>query len=160
MHRAESVGNAMSKQRYEKEIEEILSKYDQEKGRTERKPSDTKPIRDFRSGAPGRGTPRNSLNMPNWKRLSAGQYIAAAFGVALLAILVRSVAPLLASIMVLLAVVLFLVPIVVYRSTGTTSGGWSANEEKRWRGQVIDFSTRRDVTNDPLASIKRWFKRR
>src|SRR5437588_5020188 len=120
----------MSKQRYEKEIEEILSKYDKEKGRTEPRPNDTRPVRDFRSSAASRGTPKSSFSTPNWNRLSAGQYIAAAFGIALLAILARSISAPLASIMVLLAVVLFLVPIVVYRSTGTTSGGWSAHEEK------------------------------
>jgi hypothetical protein len=150
----------MSKQRYEKEIEEILSKYDQESGRKDKRPTDTRPVRDIRYSAPSRGTPKAPYTMPNWKRLSAGQYIMAAFGVALLAIVVRSVSPALASIMVILAAVLFLVPIFVYRSTGTTTGGWSAHEEKRWRGQVIDFNTRRDVTNDPLAGIKRWFRRR
>ena len=92
--------------------------------------------------------------------MSSGQYIAAAFGVAILAIFVRGVSPTLASLLVIASVVLFLIPIVLYRSTGTTGGGWSTREQKRWRGQVIDFSTRRDITNDPLESIKRWFKRK
>ena len=85
---------------------------------------------------------------------------AAAFGVALLAVVMRSFIPALAPVLVILSIVLFLVPIFTYRSTGTTSGGWSTREEKRWRGQVIDFNTRREITDDPLAGIKRWFRRR
>jgi hypothetical protein len=63
-------------------------------------------------------------------------------------------------VLIILAVILFLLPIFLYRSTGTTSGGYSPHEEKRWRGQVIDFNTRREVTSDPLAGIKRWLRRR
>ena len=54
-------------------------------------------------------------------------------------------------------------PFVLYRNTGTTSGGYSPTEEKRWRGQPIDYSPRHDVTpnnSDPLAAIKRWFRKR
>ena len=45
--------------------------------------------------------------------------------------------------------------------TGGVMATYKENgEEKRWRGQVIDINTRREVGDDPLASIKRWFKRR
>ena len=98
--------------------------------------------------------------MPNWKRLSAGQYILMAFGAAILAVLVRGLWEPLTFLFIILAAVLFLVPILLYANTGTSSGGYSPHEEKRWRGQVIDFNTRREVTNDPLAGIKRWFRRR
>ena len=152
----------MDKQRYEKEIEEILSKYDQGAPPKEKKPREEKPVRDpinFRPSSPaGRPRPASTPRF-NWKRLSAGQYIALAFGVALLSIVVRPF-PWLASIMVLLAAVLFLVPILLYHSTGTTSGGYSPTEEKRWRGQPIDLNTRREINNDPLEAIKRWFRRR
>jgi Flp pilus assembly protein TadB len=153
----------MSKQRYEKEIEEILQKYDQGTGR-ERKSREEQPKNPpiINSSSPRYRKPAPQLGwtMPNWRRLSSGQYIALAFGVAILAIFVRTLLPPLATLMIILAVVLFLVPILLYRSTGTTMGGYSPREEKRWRGQVIDFNTRRDVTADPFAGIKRWFRRR
>ncbi len=153
----------MNKQRYEKEIEEILSKYEEESApREKRQQREIPQYRDFRPSAPPRVSqvPKAPVRMPNWKRFSSGQYIAAAFGVALLAVLVRQSSITLASILVIASVVLFLVPIVIYRSTGSTSGGWSTREEKRWRGQVIDFNSRRNVTDDPLAGIKRWLRRR
>jgi hypothetical protein len=107
------------------------------------------------------GGKRRTWSLPkNWKRLSSGQYIAAAFAAAFLAVLVHNFSPLLANLLALAAVVLFFLPVVLYRSSGTTTGGWSPGEQRRWRGQVIDFTTRRDITNDPLASIKRWFRRR
>ncbi len=80
----------------------------------------------------------------------------AAFGLAILAIFVRAFSPGLAGIMVILAAVLFLVPVLLHRSPG----GGAPQQEKRWRGQVIDFSTRREITNDPFAAIKRWFRRK
>jgi hypothetical protein len=98
--------------------------------------------------------------MPNWKRFSSGQYLMFAFGVALLAVLLRNVSEILTFLLIILSAVLFLVPIFLYRSTGTTGGGYSPTEEKRWRGQVIDFNTRKTVNNDPLESIKRFFRRR
>lgn len=153
----------MSKQRYEKEIEEILSKYDADSGRAEKKPEEKKLPRDFGVYSK-RPAPRSQPSVPsvqNWKRFGAGQYIVAAFGVALLAILVRRVTPdFVPLVLVIVSALLFLAPIALYRSTGTTTGGWSAREEKRWRGQVIDFNTRRNVTDDPFANIKRWLKRR
>ncbi len=149
----------MSKQRYEKEIEEILSKYDQEAGRKERKPPEDKPLPNLSKYAP-QPLSKSGPRMPNWKRFSAGQYIVAAFGVAVLAIVVRAFAPGLSPFMVVLAAALFLLPILLYRNTGTTGGGWSAQEEKRWRGQVIDINTRRHVTSDPFGGIRRWLRRK
>jgi len=146
------------KQRYEREIEEILSKYDLENERKEKPRLPTIPPGGFQSR---KASPSSKSPLPrNWRRISSGQFIAAAFAVAFLAVLVRSISPLVASLLILAAVVLFFMPLVLFRSTGTTSGGWSSEEQHRWRGQVIDFNTRRDITNDPIESIKRWFKRR
>jgi phosphotransferase system glucose/maltose/N-acetylglucosamine-specific IIC component len=100
------------------------------------------------------------FTMPNWKRLSAGQYILMAFGSAIMAVLLRGLWEPLTFLFIILAAVLFLVPILLYANTGTSAGGYSPTEQKRWRGQVIDINTRRDLTNDPLAGIKRWFKKR
>jgi hypothetical protein len=146
------------KQKYEREIEEILSKYDLE---TERKDKVQRPGIRMNSVRPsGYADKRRTWSLPkNWKRFSSGQYIVAAFAAAFLAVLVHNFSPLLANILALGAVVLFFLPIVLYRSSGTTTGGWTPSEQKRWRGQVIDFNTRRDITDDPFAGIKRWFKK-
>jgi hypothetical protein len=155
----------MDKKRYEREIEEILKKYDEKTGRTER-PKEERPALPppGRSGpGPGlpprnRGTNRAPSPSPftSFRRLSAGQYMLIAFGLAILAIFVRTFSAPLATIMVIMAAVLFLLPIF----TSRTPSGPSGSEEKRWRGQVIDMTTRRDITNDPFAAIKRWFRRR
>jgi len=151
----------MDKKRYEKEIEEILAKYDEEKGRKERPRSETPPpatgsIRSSLPPARPNSSRKQSSLSSNLKNISAGQYMLAAFGLAILAIFVRAFSPGLAGIMVILAVALFLVPIFLHRGP---SGG-APQEQKHWRGQVIDFSTRRDITNDPFAAIKRWFRRK
>ena len=154
----------MNKQRYEREIEEILRKFDEEKGRTDRpvreRERDARPPIDFRRSTPSRAPRQTRFTMPDWKRLSSGQYMLLAFAAAILAVLVNGISPFLSTVLIILAVILFLLPIVLYRNTCTTSGGYSPHEEKRWRGQVIDFNTRRQVTNDPLAGIKRWLRRR
>jgi len=156
----------MSKQRYEQEIEEILKKYDEQTGRKDRPtgkpPVETTPAPppDYRYAAPKRTPPKSGYALPNWKRISSGQYIMLAFAVALLAVLLRNISDVLTFALIIASAVLFLIPIFLYRSTGTSSGGYSPTEEKRWRGQVIDFNSRRNITNDPLESIKRWFKRR
>lgn len=158
----------MSKSRYEREIEEILSKYDEESGRAQKTARQEKPKPDLHWTPPPAYSPRSQkpkkqqFSLPNWKRFSAAQYMLAAFAVAMLSVLLsRILPPSLVTFMLIVAVGLFLVPIVLYYRSGTSSGGWSPpREEKRWRGQVIDFNTRRDVTNDPLASVKRWLKRR
>jgi len=148
----------MDKQKYEREIEEILEKYEKESGRKTRTEGQIGNIRPSPS-APVRRTPQVPTNW-NWRRLSSGQYMAAAFAVALLAVLVGGISQVLATILVIVSVVLFLLPVVLYRSTGTTSGGWSAREQQRWRGQPIDIKTRREITNDPMEKIKRWLSRR
>lgn len=154
----------MSKSRYEQEIEEILSKYDEEKSQKDKLPGEIKAPREFRpvQPIPPRKPPVPNRPTPDLKRLSSGQYMLAAFGVAILAVLMRPVLPpAITSLMVILAAVLFLVPILLNYTRGTGSSGSSyPREEKRWRGQVIDFNTRRDVTNDPLAGVKRWLKRK
>jgi Flp pilus assembly protein TadB len=156
----------MNKQRYEREIEEILRKYDEEKGQTDRpvrqreRERETRPPIDFRRSTPTRVPRQTGFTMPDWKRLSSGQYMLLAFGAAILAVVVNSFVPFLSTVLVILAIILFLLPIFLYRNTGTTSGGYSPTEQKRWRGQVIDFNTRREVSNDPLAGIKRWLRRR
>jgi hypothetical protein len=169
----------MSKQKYEQEIEEILRKYEEEKGKRERggvgdpsastppgRPtlgSSPRPPIDFRAAQNrrkyARPTPAGGFTMPNWKRLSAAQYIGLAVGVAILAVLVGKAIPVLTGALIIASAVLFLVPFVLYRSTGTSSGGYSPTEEKRWRGQPIDYSNKRG-DEDPLAGIKGWFKRR
>ena len=160
--------SVMDKKRYEKEIEEILAKYDQDSGRKERPKQDAPSgssgsggggMGGFRPPVPGRGnTPRRSklTFSANLRNISAGQYMVAAFALAILAIFVRAFSPGMAGLMVILAAGLFLVPLLLHRSP---TGG-APQQEKRWRGQVIDFSTRRDITNDPFAAIKRWFRRR
>jgi|GEM_PF-1655258 len=155
----------MSKSRYEREIEEILSKYDEESGRSQKATRQEPPRSTMRwspPSAPPRTQPRRGqFTMPNLKRLSAGQYMVAAFGLAILSVLLsNNVPPLITTAMLLAAVVLFFVPVVLYYKSGATGGGWTPREEKRWRGQVIDFNTRKDVTNDPLAGVKRWLRRR
>ena len=147
------------KQKYEREIEEILSKFDVETERRDRVERPGMRLSGVRPG--GYGYTRRTWSLPkNWKRFGSGQYIAGAFVAAFLAVLVHNFSQILANLLVLVAVVLFFLPIVLYRSSGTTGGGWSPGEQRRWRGQVIDFTTRRDITNDPLAAIKRWFRRR
>jgi hypothetical protein len=158
----------MSKSRVEREIEEILNKYEEDKGERSRGQREDRQVVDFR---PNRTPPRrparysrNSANftMPNWKRLSSGQYMLMAFGAALLGVIVGSFSTLLATLFIILAVVLFIVPILLYVQSGTTSGGWSpTTEEKRWRGQVINMHDRtRHNPDDPLEGIKRFFRRR
>jgi hypothetical protein len=153
----------MDKQKYEKEIEEILAKYDKEKetDRKKKAESPTRPISNYPPPASNGPRPqsRGSFLPASWRRLSAGQYIALAFGVAFLAAFARPF-PTLATLLVIISVALFFIPIVLYWQTGTTTGGWSTREEKRWRGQVIDFNTRREITGDPLEGIKRWFRKK
>lgn len=168
----------MSKQRYEQEIEDILRKYDEEKGKREKPAgsSDTPnspagnvprtPI-DFRAAQNRRAqyqrqSRKSGFTMPDWKRLSAAQYIGMAVAAAVLAVIVGKAIPVLTSVLVILSAILFFVPFVLYRNTGTTSGGYSPNEERRWRGQKIDYTPldggRND--NDPLAGIKNWFRKK
>jgi hypothetical protein len=156
----------MSKQRYEQEIEEILRKYDEQTGRKDR-PTGKPPVeltpappQDYHYRAPQQAPPKSRFSMPNWKRISAGQYLLLAFAAALLAVLLKDVFPVVTFALIIISAALFLVPIILYRSTGTTSGGYSPTEQKRWRGQIIDFNSRRNFTGDPFDGIKRWFKRK
>jgi hypothetical protein len=160
-------GHKMDKKRYEREIEEILKKYDEKSGRTERPKEERPPLPPPGRPGPGlpprnRGTYRPPTSSPfsALRRLSAGQYMLSAFALAILAIFVRTFSPTLASIMVILAAVLFLLPIFLNRTPTGTPTGIPGAEQKRWRGQVIDMTTRRDITSDPFAAIKRWFRRR
>src|SRR5687767_15112961 len=99
----------MGKNRYEQEIEEILSKYEEEKGPI-RRPPEGRPPREFRPAQPPL-PPRKNLtpprSMPDFKRLSSGQYMLAAFGVALLAIILRplGVPPVIISLMIILSAI-------------------------------------------------------
>ena len=154
----------MGKSRYEQEIDEILSKYDEEKGRAPR-PPESRPPRELRPNPlpSTRRPPTPPRSVPDLKRMSAGQYMLAALGVAILAMVARSlgVPGGIVTIMIILSAVLFLVPILLNYTRGSGGGGGaSPREEKRWRGQVIDMNTRRNVTDDPLAGVKRWLRRR
>ena len=154
----------MDKNRYEQEIEEILSKYEEEKGPS-RRPPEGRPPREFRptsSPLP----PRRSLipprSVPDLKRMSSGQYMLAAFGVAILAIILSrmGVPSVIVTMLIIMSAILFLVPILLNYTRGSAGGSAFPREEKRWRGQVIDMNTRRNVTDDPLEGIKRWLRRR
>ncbi len=160
----ESAAFRMSKNRYEQEIEDILSKYEEEKGPSGGTPQG-RPPREFRPTQPPLSPRRNLIpprSVPDLKRMSAGQYMLAAFGVAILAIILRpmGVPPVIISMMIILSAILFLVPILLHYTRSSGGGGAFPREEKRWRGQVIDINTRRNVTDDPLESIKRWLRRR
>src|SRR5256885_9262716 len=93
------------KQKYEREIEEILSKYDMETDRKEKVERPVKPAagRPRLPGGPlisGRGYTGRSWSLPkSWKRFSSGQYIAAAFATAFLAVLVHNFSQLLANLL-------------------------------------------------------------
>jgi hypothetical protein len=168
----------MSKQKYEQEIEDILRKYDEEKGKREKpvapgastgtptgSPTPRTPI-DFRAAQDRRAqytrpSQKSGFTLPNWKRLSAAQYIAMAIGVAVLAVITGRVFPIVTGILVILSAILFFMPFLLYRNTGTTSGGYTPTEEKRWRGQKIDYSPGgNNKDDDPLAGIKNWFRRK
>src|SRR5437879_1836050 len=91
------------KQKYEREIEEILSKYDMETDRKEKPRLPAIPPGGFQTRKPyasGR-----SWSLPkNWRRFGSGQYIAAAFVAAFLAVLVRGVSPVLTSLLIIAAI--------------------------------------------------------
>src|SRR5438045_9453832 len=109
------------KQRYEREIEEILSKYDLENERKEKPRLPTIPPGGFQSR---KASPSSKSPLPrNWRRISSGQFIAAAFAVAFLAVLVRSISPLVASLLVLAVVVYLFLVLVFFELTVHTRGG-------------------------------------
>src|SRR3954453_3218761 len=144
------------KQKYEREIEEILAKYDREAER--RKPPEPPPHGRFGNfSSPGRRP--SYKGAAAWRSLGSGQYMLLAFVVGFLALFVQSFSHPLANFLVIVSAVLFLVPILLYWSRGW-AGGSGPQHQKRWRRQVIDFNTHRDITDDPFASIKRWFRRR
>ncbi len=145
----------MNKQRYEREIEEILQKYEEEKAagkRPEKKP-ERPPFTNQRWSGPPAPSRRSSPSF-NWRRISSGQYIGMALALLVLSLLFSGP---IATLMGFASIVLFVLAIIQHRSG---SAGYFPGEQKRWRGQVIDFNTRRDITNDPFAAIKRWFRRR
>lgn len=161
----------MSKQKYEQEIEDILRKYDEEKGKSGRSTGEqtgnTTPVQrapiDFRAAQARRTsyprTPqRGGFTLPDWKRLSAAQYIGLAVGAAVLAVLIGRSIPIITGVLVILSAILFFVPFVLYRNSGSSPGGGSSTEQKRWRGQPIDYSPRRDDDDDDKGSS--WSRRR
>src|SRR5437762_12582071 len=102
------------KQKYEREIEEILAKYDKEREQKKRpEERDTRsPSYSQGKSSPGSTGPSIPGLPKDWRRVSAGQYIAAAFAVALLAVFLRGVSGTLSFILVILSVALFLMPII------------------------------------------------
>src|SRR3954465_9431213 len=105
------------KQKYEREIEEILAKYDREAER--RKPPEPPPQGRFGNFSSSGRRP-SFRGSANWRSLGSGQYMLLAFAVALLALFVRSFSIPLANFLVIVSAVLFLVPIVLYWSRGSS----------------------------------------
>src|SRR4051794_19227272 len=98
----------MSKQRYEQEIEEILKKYDEQTGRKDR-PTGKPPVEltsvpppSYRYSAPKQAPQKSGVNLPNWKRISSGQYLMLAFAAGLLAVLLHNVSSLLTLVLIVL----------------------------------------------------------
>src|SRR5207253_8060601 len=98
---------------------EIMSKFDQDADRKDKPARPVNPVGGYRPTAP---SPRRTWSLPkSWRRFSAGQYFAAAFATAFIAVVVRNISAPLATLLVLLSIVLFFAPIILYRSTGTTT---------------------------------------
>ncbi len=141
----------MSKQRYEREIEEILRKAEEQgwagkSGGNANPPSSSphppRPPRAPRSGF--RVTPGFIFGL------------SVVFGVLVFAL--RPISPLWSALLAPLAVLFFLGAIFYYYTTNASAG--SKPGEKRWRGQPIEINN----PNDPLAGLKRtlnrWFGRK
>lgn len=136
----------MAKQRYEKEIEEILQRLD---------PGPPKP----RAVAPRRPA-LGSTRGRSWSLLrlagglDPGRVMLWSFGVLLLALLLQGGAPGMARPVALLGGILLLTAYVL----SFTSGG--GRREMRWRGRTIDLSRTRSPLGEWGWRLARWFRSR
>jgi hypothetical protein len=140
----------MDKRKYEREIEEILRKAEEDGWAS-------------KSGAgPGKTNPPDNIkrprpaNKPTGFRLTPGLILGISIAVVVLIFLIRPFAPVVSAFLTPLAVLFFLGALFYYYTTSSSGG----RIEKRWRGQAIDVSN----PDDPFAGLKRtlnrWFGRR
>lgn len=136
----------MAKQRYEREIEEILQRIE---------PSLPKP----RAAGPkrpalGSGQGRSLSLLRLAGRLDPGRVMLWGFGLFLLALLLQGGSPGLARPVALLGGVLL---VLAYVLSFTNLG---ARPEKRWRGRTIDLPRLRSPMEQWLWRLVRWFRSR
>ncbi len=139
----------MEKRKYEREIEEILRKAEEE-GWASKSGSVSK------ANAPDNiKRPIRPANRPTGFHITPGLVVGISLSVLVLIFLIRPFAPEISVLLTPLAV-LFCLGALIYYYISTSAGG---KMEKRWRGQTIDMSK----SNDPLANIRRtlerWFSR-
>lgn len=117
----------MSKQKYEREITEILERMDRQ-GRGPMPPRPVSPARSWRRV-------RSLLSTPaGW---SSRTWLALSIGLPLLAVLIHRLAPGIGSLLVLAGIVLFLSPLVL-----ALAGAVRREERPLWRGRVIEMPSR------------------
>ncbi len=139
----------MEKRKYEREIEEILRKAEEE-GWASKNGGTSK------ANAPDNTRrPLRPANQPSGFHLTPGLVLGVSVAAVILVVLIKPFAPIVSAFLTPLAVLFVLGAIFYYYINSSTSG----KMEKRWRGQAIDVSK----PNDPLAGIKRtlnrWFGR-
>lgn len=134
------------KSRFDREIDEILSRSGKDLGQ------DPVPRPKLRPIASGRATPADA-SLPAWasawgpRLASSPVLLALVAGIA--AVMIAGSSQLLANVFAFAAVVLVLVPVIQrFRSPA------SRPETKMWRGQVIDP---RANLSSPLADVRRWW---
>lgn len=140
----------MEKRKYEREIEEILRKAEEDgwasKGGSVSKANAPDNLR----------RPPRPANKPTGFRITPGLVLGISVASIVIVFLISPFAPEISALLTPLAV-LFFIGALVYYYVSTSAGG---KMEKRWRGQTIDMSK----PNDPLANLRRtlerWFGRR
>ncbi len=140
----------MEKRKYEREIEEILRKAEED-GWANKSGSASK------ANAPDNiKRPTRPANKPTGFRITPGTILGLSVASIVVVFFIRPFAPEVWALLTPLTVLFFLGALFYYY-VSTSAGG---KMEKRWRGQTIDVSK----PNDPLASIRRtlerWFGRR
>lgn len=140
----------MEKRKYEREIEEILRKAEED-GWASKNGSASK------ANAPDNTRrPLRPANKPRGFRLTPGLVLGLSLAAIVLVFLIRPFAPIVSAFLTPLVVMFFLGALIYYYISSSTG----SKMEKRWRGQAIDVSN----PNDPLANLKRtlnrWFGRR
>ncbi len=136
----------MAKQRYEREIEEILQRLEPRLP----KPRAAAPRRP--ALGPGRGRSWSLLRLAGG--LDPGRVMLWSFGILLLALLLQGGNPGMARPVALLGGILLLAAYVLsFTNTG-------ARREMRWRGRTIDLSRPRSPLGEWLWRLARWFRAR